>query len=94
MPLDPTGQFELEENELDRCRGLPGLPDQLVDRNGRRSEQRGDIAPVALARVDRGSRKGKRPDRFADHARIDRPDRFDHVVDILDQRRAFADKSI
>ena len=32
--------------------------------------------------------------RLARHPRVDRPDRLQHVVDSLDQRRAFADQQI
>lgn len=94
MPLDPACKLEFEEDELDGCRRLARLPDEFVDRHRRRSEQFGDAAPIALARIGRNGSSNEGPRRFTDHPRVDRPDRLDHIVDILDQRRAFADKSI
>lgn len=94
MAFDTPGEFEFEQDQLHRRGGAARLADEFIDRDRRRPEQFDDGPPIPLPGVEPGGRRGIAAHRFADHPRVDRPQRLDHIVDRLDQRRAFADQSV
>ena len=94
VPCDTPREFEFEQHELHRRRRSPRLPDDLVHRDRRGTEQPGDGIAVALAGLDRPCHLERSAPRFARHPAVDRPERFKDVIDILDQRRPLTDQLI
>ena len=84
MALEPSGEVEFEQNDMDLPRGDPGRADQLVDIDGARSERSDDHFTFALADVGQGLWRfvfvgGGELDRRGGRAAQDRRQRLDDV---------------
>jgi hypothetical protein len=88
VAVEAPGKVELEQCHLHRAARAARQANELVHRHRRRAEQLLDIAG------QRGIRFGRRLEtrRRGLDPRLGRAKRLDHVLGILDQRRAVADQ--
>ena len=93
MALQPSGQFQFEQDRLDDGGRAAALSDQFVDAHRHQAEQVGDARAIGIARLLR--RRG-RVGTFgrADHAGVDGADLFEDIGRRLDQRRTLADQHV
>ena len=95
VALEPSRQFELEQNHVHGGRRAAGQANEIIDRHRRRPEQVHDARAFAAARFDRRQRwrVGLRNRRFHRLAQ-DRAHDGEHVGSFRDQGRALLEQVV
>jgi hypothetical protein len=95
VALEPSRQFELEQNHVHGGRRAAGQANEIIDRHGCRPEQVHDARAFAAAGVDRRQRRrvGLRNRRFHRLAQ-DRAHDGDHVGSFRDEGRALLEQVV
>jgi hypothetical protein len=94
MSVEVAGEVQLKEGHLHRATRSTGQADDLVDRYGRRAEQFLDKPERAGIAVHPSRHSGFVGGAGRCEARLDRPNRLQHVRRVLDQSCALPDQLV